>query len=669
MESHNDLCKARSPESTKVFKHNLPLLKANKKSKFLYEKLIDTYRVYYLRIYGNDIEVTYNGRCYVVDNTKKTQEEMAVEIEKMIPVSAYVLAHLSVYGSRPKVTYSDNCYLINGHLMSEVELTREAASLQERSLVLRQLISEYQSAYGHMGYSLPYIKLGENGIIIDGKCYSDQMVRDEICKIKTTRCVPTREYLPSAEVDNGRVSTPLDQYIHLCRDILGWVPAVKQENGLFVVAGERFGNDEFGRRIPRLKKKLSDLLNTHSITLLESVLISGTIELIAACLKNKEVVFVKPYFIAKALPRLKDDSSVLALFFDHYGFTANYESVLANYHFSFLSNDDVHQILFSKRQDLPSVVRVIELNHGKQIAQHGMDFRGYFYREVNLVLAVKVLIESFETNENALSACFEGIRDNPLSILQHDLMNGDEFAGLERVLMFYFEYCWKTIDKNRYGLPGGQWFHKIGNEFLVDAGFERFTVDGNPLSGYICRVVYNKSEKPYEFMLNRKGLPENRVIALLHVYILAAIADMGSGEFVAPQKRVSRRSSAMANVYRVSAGSGVIRRPRRLSHRVSQHAIVSEAAQVADRVKRRTRSFYVSWFLRRCNARSREAERKALIFAGIVELPEGFTFVSPHWRGGVGGGSNNTEREVVSTRMVESLSKTVSALLKGSSMV
>ena len=609
-----------------------------------------------------------------------------------IGIYDYIKAYIRLYGEEPKIGFSGSFYLLNGRRSARSEIANEVGLLQKRFNLLSQMAEEYKSAYikaqqllnRQVFLSMPEIRIHSNKLVIDGKHYSDSMLQEELLDLKSTVLI--------------------QQFSDLSRELTGSSPVVKYQNGIFILNKEKLDGNAFSHRIDQLrtrKKGLLKLAVTHSIKLLELALSDGRPDIVAACLKNREVVFVSPLVMAKAVSFMKKRISILYPLFCHYGVSnGDYIQKLSSYAFGSLSKHDIVSIVFSGPEEVSSILRSIDVEYRKRFPDHSETMCRMFNKEMNFVLAVKATVNhsnavhqrflrwakgklgnSDEITQSAIrpSRPSDGnfIVYNPTSSDGNQSMckhfppetfieeaaqaislpeepKAEQARSLRKVLEFYSDYNWNKVANNRYGLPGGEWFHGIEDEFLLNAGFERFTVTGNVLTGYACHVWLKNSHETYKFILRKGPLPANHWLALLYVYILAAIADMGSGEFVPhndhPQKLSLRSRSSSSTL----AGKRVILRPRKLSYRITKGSI-------STKTKRERRGFYVGWFFRHCKVRSKEAERKALVIAGILELPEGFTFVSPHWRGGKPDGA---EREVVSTGMVESLTRTVRNLLK-----
>jgi len=227
-------------------------------------------------------------------------------------------------------------------------------------------------------------------------------------------------------------------------------------------------------------------------------------------------------------------------------------------------------------------------------------------------------------------------------------------------LRFFVNHAWDIIGRHQYGLPAGEWFFKIKDEFLRDIGFTHFTAEGNRLKGFRCTVWSTKSDKPFVCFLREGVLPANVWLAFLHVYMLSAIAVIGGGfEDIAFGDGAPCVSASTAA--RSKARKSVLYRPRKVFYRVKRNNIGANKGK--DNGEFEKEGYAVAWYFRRSPSRSKTAVLNAFVYAGIREdeIPFGKTFVIPHWRGPKRDG---WEKEVRATSLVDALSRTVKNHLK-----
>lgn len=220
---------------------------------------------------------------------------------------------------------------------------------------------------------------------------------------------------------------------------------------------------------------------------------------------------------------------------------------------------------------------------------------------------------------------------------------------IRSALDVYLEKAVREIWYNRnFGLPGDKWYSPIKNEVLVKAGFFYFTAF-EMRKFYRCKVfLANKKHLFFDIVEGTKP-PDNLWLYALYTYILCAISDMVSGNSLPPERpRLP--------------GSGKDKRGRPKSVYKSQNTKylprkLTRYKKGKGEGKRSYEGGFVPWHFRRINRPpSSEAIQKALLY-GILTIPEGSTFVSPHWRG-----KSSIEKRIVTNRLTSSFSYTLDKL-------
>lgn len=223
------------------------------------------------------------------------------------------------------------------------------------------------------------------------------------------------------------------------------------------------------------------------------------------------------------------------------------------------------------------------------------------------------------------------------------------------ILGFFQEHAWKEINARKHGLPGGDWYGSIDNNLLNRSNFYYYTIWEE--SGRFHSRIWpeNKDGEGYYFNF---GFCDKHPGSLLFTYILCSLADIFCERHIMSGRGVSENSIKIKNTKQEKKNTAYY--PKR--NYTANSKTTKENAK--DKVKTIDTSYFVSWHFRqlRVNKKSSlEAKKKAMIIAGLSDLPEGFTFISPHWRGT---GDNDLEKRIVTNRLTNSLTLTLEHLIK-----
>ncbi|MCG9969957.1 hypothetical protein L9W92_18345 [Pelotomaculum terephthalicicum JT] len=229
-----------------------------------------------------------------------------------------------------------------------------------------------------------------------------------------------------------------------------------------------------------------------------------------------------------------------------------------------------------------------------------------------------------------------------------------ETYRLRNILNIFRQHAAQEIWFNRrYGLPGGHWHSPINSLILKKIGFH-FFIAKEQRGVYRCKVIM-ANHKTYHFSLAPDlKPPENLWLDLLYTYVLCSISDMVRG-------CVPTRKAKMPGVK--ASGGEQKRSPQRERAKYLPRKWTTNYSGKADE-NNRTHSYgggYVPWHFRRIkNNASEGARRKALLISGIVEIPSGFTYVSPHWRGKE---HVDIKQRVITNQLTESFTLTFDKLI------
>lgn len=246
----------------------------------------------------------------------------------------------------------------------------------------------------------------------------------------------------------------------------------------------------------------------------------------------------------------------------------------------------------------------------------------------------------------------DNIKVESTELIKTNLPKEPEIIEINDILNFFQEHAWREINNRKRGLPGGDWYGEIENPKLNEYGYDYYTI-WEKRAVYHCQVWKEKQKKnAYNFsFVDGAKFPNS----LLYTYILCSLADIlsdrqkhSSNGRMARKKEVFRSASKEKTVYYPLTRLSINSNPKSGSKQV-----------ISDRS-----AYFVSWHLRKLrvgSTASPAAQERALLIGGINNIPKGYTFIPPHWRGNV---KDDSVKKVVTNLLTNSLSLTIESLLR-----
>lgn len=230
-----------------------------------------------------------------------------------------------------------------------------------------------------------------------------------------------------------------------------------------------------------------------------------------------------------------------------------------------------------------------------------------------------------------------------------------ETIEIKNILIFFQEHAWQEISKRKRGLPAGDWYSAINCSLLNKSGYDYFTVKERD-SIYYAETWSKDKYFKYDFQFRYNYKIEGSV---LFTYILCAISDILADKYY-PEENVKEGKHKLHPFIEINK-NGINSRYYPLGQQKNISAFKDNNNQITNEIRK---GYMVSWHLRKLKpgySSSNDAQKKALIHAGIIKLPEGFTFIKQHWRGGE---NSNVETRIITNILTDSLTKTLDSLVK-----
>lgn len=205
------------------------------------------------------------------------------------------------------------------------------------------------------------------------------------------------------------------------------------------------------------------------------------------------------------------------------------------------------------------------------------------------------------------------------------------------MLEVYWKKAIEAIRNRRYGIPGGRWLARIESTVLARCGFLALYIKERR-DGYLCAVLCRGGRRVYFWLLPDSTVPDFGVLAgrpgelvpaALLVYAACTVAGLVVRREPLPSPSGHQTGARQGCCRQRGASLRVVLVPRRRSG--------SGKGSGGSGSGHASPGGYVPWHFRRLPpgwVASPEARANALYYAGIVELPEGMTFVRPHCRAG-----------------------------------